>query len=48
MSQPDPEAMNLGDEIASKEGAAKGYGILILLSWAVFDNLIAFLSRMDR
>jgi hypothetical protein len=28
MSQPDPEAMNLGDEIASKEGSAKGYGIL--------------------
>jgi hypothetical protein len=28
MSQPDPEAINLGDEIASKEGIATGYGIL--------------------
>ena len=28
MSQPDPEAINLGDEIASKEGTATGYGIL--------------------
>lgn len=27
MSQPDPEAMNLGGEIANKEGAATGYGI---------------------
>jgi hypothetical protein len=27
MSQPDPEAMKLGDENPSKEGAAKGYGI---------------------
>ena|SRR5579863_1309212 len=42
MSQPDPEAINLGDETTSKQGTATGYGIPL----SYYPGLYLVISRL--